>query len=324
VRDDDDGAGGVREQRRQIAEKLLARGGVETGERLVEERELSLEDQSTGERAALGFAAGECAGIAVKDLRDAAGGGHGADAGLSFWARDATQAQGEVEVRAQSAGEEQRVLEGVGDEGARGTVGADRGAADGDAPGGGVFERGYRTEERAFAGAIWPEDGSDRIAGDRERRHIEDEAAATVHTHVFERNLHQRGRRCWVMVSSRFTTNAMTRRIRPRAIARSFWPRAVSVTMAVVRTRVSPWRLPPTVMEAPTSETTAPKPAMMAARRPRWASRARSQRVRRRPAPRRARSSGNSRGSAWTAAAVNPMTSGVAMRNWAMTIARFV
>ena len=66
-------------------------------------------------------------------------------------------------------------------------------------------------------------------------------------------------------VSQMFTPNASARSISPSARATERLPRPVSVTIAVVSTRVLPRRLPPTVIEAPTSEITAPNPAMMAA-----------------------------------------------------------
>jgi hypothetical protein len=101
-----------------------------------------------------------------------------------------------------------------------------------------------------------------------------------------------RGRRshagpCWTRVSRMFTTSTMASRMNPRAMAVSKLPRRVSSTMAVVRTRVSPAMLPPTIMAAPTSEMTAPKPAIMAARIPRRASRTciQSDRARLAPAP---------------------------------------
>ena len=53
----------------------------------------------------------------------------------------------------------------------------------------------------------------------------------------------------------------------PRAMAASKFPFPVSMTVAVVSTRVYPLMLPPTMMEAPTSEMTPPNPAMMAARK---------------------------------------------------------
>ena len=48
-------------------------------------------------------------------------------------------------------------------------------------------------------------------------------------------------------------------------MARANWPRLVASTAAVVSTRVSPWMFPPTICAAPTSLTTAPKPARPAA-----------------------------------------------------------
>ena len=53
----------------------------------------------------------------------------------------------------------------------------------------------------------------------------------------------------------------------PRAMAMSKFPRLVSMTVAVVSTRVYPLMLPPTMMEAPTSEMTPPNPAITPASR---------------------------------------------------------
>ncbi len=72
----------------------------------------------------------------------------------------------------------------------------------------------------------------------------------------------------------------------PRAMATSKLPRPVSMTVAVVSTREYPLMLPPTMMEAPTSEITPPNPAMTAASRGSRASLIRSQTICMRVAPR--------------------------------------
>jgi hypothetical protein len=72
-------------------------------------------------------------------------------------------------------------------------------------------------------------------------------------------------RRCWIEVSAQFTRNVISSRISESAIATSKLPFPVSSTVAVVKTRVDPRILPPTIIEAPTSEITPPKPAMTAA-----------------------------------------------------------
>ena len=71
-----------------------------------------------------------------------------------------------------------------------------------------------------------------------------------------------------------------------RAMATSKFPLPVSMTVAVVRTREYPLMFPPTMMEAPTSEITPPKPAMTAARRGSLASFTRIQTIWMRVAPR--------------------------------------
>ena len=67
-------------------------------------------------------------------------------------------------------------------------------------------------------------------------------------------------------VSAILMRKVMASRISPRAMAVSKLPIWVSITVAVVSTRVW-WRiLPPTIITAPTSEITLPNPAMTAAR----------------------------------------------------------
>ena len=61
------------------------------------------------------------------------------------------------------------------------------------------------------------------------------------------------------------------------AMAMSKLPLLTSMTVAVVSTRVRPRMLPPTIVEAPTSEITPPKPPMIAASSESRASRMRSQ-----------------------------------------------
>ena len=122
----------------------------------------------------------------------------------------------------------------------------------------------------------------------------------------------------------RLTTKDSASSTSPSASARSTSPRLVSVTIAVVSTRVLRSRLPPTIIEAPTSETIAPKAAMIATSSPSLASRASSHSVRSRPAPSTTSRSGSRGGSDWNDAVVNPTTMGVAIRNWASTIARWV
>src|SRR5262245_5044590 len=127
-----------------------------------------------------------------------------------------------------------------------------------------------------------------------------------------------------MIVSERFTAKDNPRSIRPSRRALSSSPRLVSVTIAVVSTRVLLSRLPPTTIDAPTSETIAPKDAIIVARSPSLASLARSHIVRRRPAPRTFSRSPSLGWSAWIDAVVKPTTIGVAMRNCARAMPVFV
>src|SRR5690606_543065 len=141
-------------------------------------------------------------------------------------------------------------------------------------------------EEGGLARAVRPEDGEHLAAADVERVDVDDEPSPVAATQPFgPEQAHRDGppfrgagpspshRPCCSRVSTRLTANARTRRTRPSAIAAAKLPRRVSSTMAVVMTRVSPRMLPPTILTAPTSELTAPKPATMAAPSPRRASR---------------------------------------------------
>ena len=107
----------------------------------------------------------------------------------------------------------------------------------------------------------------------------------------------------------------------PRAMAMSKLPRLVSMTVAVVRTRVYPLMFPPTMMEAPTSEMTPPKPAMTAASSGSLASRMRIRTICRRVAPRARICRRSFLGSCCMAASEIPITMGVAMTAWARIMA---
>jgi hypothetical protein len=91
--------------------------------------------------------------------------------------------------------------------------------------------------------------------------------------------------------------------------------------VAVVSTRVDPLRLPPTIKDAPTSEITAPKPAMTAASMGKRASFKSVHTIWGREAPRARSCRRNLSGICWTAASVSPMTMGAAITSWAMIIA---
>ena len=105
------------------------------------------------------------------------------------------------------------------------------------------------------------------------------------------------------------------------AIAISKLPRPVSITVAVVSTRVEPLMFPPTMIEAPTSEITPPKPAITAASSGRRASRSSSRTICGRVAPSARICRRSFGGSCWIAARLMPVTIGVAITDCAMIIA---
>ena len=98
-------------------------------------------------------------------------------------------------------------------------------------------------------------------------------------------------------------------------------PRLVASTAAVVSTRVSPWMFPPTICAAPTSLTTAPKPAKPAASSGNRASASSAAVARVRVAPSARICSRKPGSTCWSAAAVSAATIGVAITAWAMTMA---
>src|SRR5437899_2252053 len=94
----------------------------------------------------------------------------------------------------------------------------------------------------------------------------EDEDQRNQEAHRREYTLRPHGaRRCWTTVSPQLTRKISTSNRTASAMAASKLPLLVSSTIAVVSVRVCPLMLPPTISEAPISEMTAPKPAMIAA-----------------------------------------------------------
>src|SRR5688572_32926030 len=85
---------------------------------------------------------------------------------------------------------------------------------------------------------------------------------------------------CWIHVSARLIRYVRINNRALKASARSNSPLEVSKTIAVVSTRVWPRIFPPTIIEAPTSEMTEPKPAINAAKSGRRASRHKCQTIR--------------------------------------------
>ena len=79
--------------------------------------------------------------------------------------------------------------------------------------------------------------------------------------------------------------------------------------------------LPPTIIDAPTSEITPPKPAITAASIGSRASRSSTQTICAREAPSPSICRRNARGTCCTAASVRPVTIGAAITDWASTIA---
>src|SRR5581483_12038924 len=127
--------------------------------------------------------------------------------------------------------------------------------------------------------------------------------------------------RCWMAVSAQFTPNTSARSSSDSATATSKLPLLVSSAMAVVSVRVWPLILPPTIMEAPISEITPPKPAITATSMGSRASRRTTATICVREAPRASICNRNFSGTFWTAASVMPITIGVAMTAWASTMA---
>jgi hypothetical protein len=122
-------------------------------------------------------------------------------------------------------------------------------------------------------------------------------------------------------LSAQFTRKVISSRITESAMAMSKLPLPVSSTVAVVSTRVEPRMLPPSIMEAPTSEITPPKPAITAASIGRRASLSSTQSIWAREAPRPSICSRKVSGTCCTAARVSPVTMGAAITNWPVTIA---
>jgi hypothetical protein len=50
-------------------------------------------------------------------------------------------------------------------------------------------------------------DGGRPPPAQEERGNVEDHPTLALHAHVVERDVHQAPRRCWMIVSARFTTN---------------------------------------------------------------------------------------------------------------------
>src|SRR5690606_2654647 len=187
-------------------------------------------------------------------------------------------------------------------------------------------EQRGRQEQRGLPGAVRTEKRDGFALGDGQRRAAQHLATASDDPHRLQFERRRRGHqvrrdRCWTAVSTAAMAMITASRISPSASAVPKLPRLTSSTAAVVSTRVSPARLPPTMIEAPTSDTTAPKPAITATSSGRRASRAISQTYCASFAPIARTCSRRAGGSAMTAAAVMATMIGVAMRACAITIA---
>ena len=87
MRDVDGGVAVCVVQAAHLEAHLLAQIGVEIGQRLVEQQRLRLDDQRAGQRHALLLAAGQLAGIALRQRRELGGGQDGVEL-LARWCRD--------------------------------------------------------------------------------------------------------------------------------------------------------------------------------------------------------------------------------------------
>ena len=158
------------------------------------------------------LAAGEAIGGAVEEVGDAAGGRGCVEAGAALARGKAAQTQGEVEVGAQEAGEEDGLLEGVGNGGAGGGRGT---PADEHAAAAGAFETGEQAEEGRLARAIGAEEGGDAALGEAQFGHVEHGAVAVGELNVLEARFHQREPRCWTTVRTATMAKAMASSTRP-------------------------------------------------------------------------------------------------------------
>src|SRR5690606_19927946 len=141
-------------------------------------------------------------------------------------------------------------------------------------------ERG-RAQQGGFAGAVRPEERHHAAGFHPELIYVQDCSAPRHHSDALEAQhrmllAHMRRIRCSTSARLLAINSTIMRRMNPSASAVPKLPFPISRTAAVVSTRVSPDRLPPTTVDAPTSDTTAPNPAITATRSGSRASRATS------------------------------------------------
>src|SRR5690606_34125016 len=190
----------------------------------------------------------------------------------------------------------------------------------GDGTGGRGFQESHHLQQGRLARAVGADDTRHKPFLQRQFLHVEDGAGLAFHPYLVADvpqlvNTHLRSRhagrlRCCSAVSSHVMKKATPIRMNDRAMATEKFPLETSSTMAVVKIRVSPRMLPPTIMAAPTSARTRPRPAttaaMMASRTSRNSTRPACQGDA--PSP---LSCSRRRGSiCWNAAAVSPMMMG--------------
>ena len=158
---------------------LLAQIGVEIGQRLVEQQRLRLDDQRAGERDALLLAAGQLAGIALRQRREPRGGEDGVELLLDGRAVDLAQLEpiddvlGDRHVRPQRVAlEDHRHVAPLGRQ--RLLRRGHDAVADADLAFGRLDEAGDQPQRRGLAAARWPEQADQRAMLDRHRDVIDD------------------------------------------------------------------------------------------------------------------------------------------------------
>ena len=136
---------------------------------------------------------------------------------------------------------------------ARSCVGADRLAVEEHLAARGCrLEAGERPQQRRLPGTVRAEHGHRLAVGDLQEVHreqltatVRDPQAPAADAHDDEDRADAgRASRCWARVTKRLTAKAMASSTRPNAMARANWPRLVASTAAVVSTRVSPCDVP--------------------------------------------------------------------------------
>lgn len=147
----------------EAVDDLRLGGGVECGERLVEQEQARVGSQGSGNGDALGFSAGEARWLAVAEGLGVDEGEHFIDAPRAFGGIKVAQAEGDV-FRDGAMGEERGALGDEADVAASGREGCAAGcvqeglAVEGDAALPRGDETGEDAEEGAFSGGGWAEE----------------------------------------------------------------------------------------------------------------------------------------------------------------------